>query len=525
MRQVNVGDELGGYRIESLIGHGGMGVVYKATQLRLSRTVALKVIMPALAMDAEFRQRFESESRIAASIDHNHVVPIYEADEVDDLLFIVMRYVEGQDLRSLIESEGPLAPARAARIMAQVSSALDEAHSRGLVHRDVKPGNILITGRGASEHAYLTDFGLTKNMADQGLTKTGQWVGTLDYAAPEQIDGRPVDARTDVYALGCVLYHALTAQVPFVRDSEVAKMYAHLHDPAPKVNEVKVDISEEMCQVVTRAMSKAQDERHPSAGDFGRAAVAAAAGTAKDGPERSVAVGDAAPAGMTRRTEQPPAEPTAPAPQPEPTAPAPARAPAPPLTPASAPAPIPVAAPPAAAPPDRPAGPPAPAAGARPPGNRNLLLAVIALLAVLAIGGGAFALLSGGDETDPVVDEDPTAEPTTTTAPTAQPTTTGAPTATATRRANRGGACENRFISPDSRNALRFAQGADGQAVEGSVFYGVCEGDTWAMASFPDGSDGVFVEVGFQWDRLGSIAQARCRVPDDLLVQWRQAPC
>jgi serine/threonine protein kinase len=368
--EIGVGSVLGGYRIDGVIGHGGMGVVYRATQLRLQRTVALKVIMPALASDLSFRERFERESRLAASIDHNHVVPVYEADEVDGLLYIAMRYVDGKDLRALIESEGPLDPARVARLIAHVSSALDAAHARGLVHRDVKPGNILVAGRGAEEHAYLTDFGLTKSVSEAGLTKTGQWVGTLDYAAPEQINNGPVDARTDVYALGCVLYQALTGQVPYVRDSDVAKMYAHLHDPAPMVAEVRPEVPDALGHVVTRAMEKDPGQRFPSAGDLGRGAVAAAAGSAHPPPERSVATGDAAPPTVAAPG------PTAPASQPHTPTPQPQPQPRTPTPPTHA-APVFAQTPPPAA---------APASS-----NRGLLIAAVALLVVIVAGGAAFA--------------------------------------------------------------------------------------------------------------------------------------
>ena len=408
MTDLAPGSVLGGYRIEEVIGHGGMGVVYRATQLRLSRTVAVKVIMPALAGDPEFRERFERESRLAASIDHNHVVPVYEAGEVDGLLYIAMRYVEGRDLRSLIEAEGPLDPARAGRIMAQIATALDAAHQRGLVHRDVKPGNILVAGSGADEHAYLTDFGLTKKTSEAGLTKTGQWVGTLDYAAPEQINNQPIDARTDVYALGCVLYQAVTGQVPYVRDSDVAKMYAHLHDPAPPATEVRPDLPGSVDVVVARAMAKAPGDRFPSAGDLGRAAVAAAIGTAPP-PERSVAAGAAAPGA------------TAPAPRVEqPRSPTPPTQQTPQLPPQREPAPR-----------------------AAPAGNRGLLIAIAVLLVIVAAGGGAFAagvFDSGGDD-EPVAATTPTPAPTEEeTAPDPTPEPTEEPTAepTATEPAGDG---------------------------------------------------------------------------------------
>ena len=306
MAEVEIGAVIGGYRIDGVIGQGGMGIVYRATQLRLDRTVALKFISPALANDVSFRERFERESRLAASINHPNVVPVHEAGEAGGLLYIALTYVDGRDLRALVEDAGRLEPARAGRIIEQVASALDAAHQRGLVHRDVKPGNVLVTGNEPYEHAYLTDFGLTKQISSgDSLTKTGQWVGTLDYVAPEQIEGRPVDARTDVYALGCVLHQALTGQVPYVRNSDVAKMYAHMNDPPPPVTEIVPGTPPELDEVVARAMAKDPAERYPSTGDFGRAAMAAAAGGSLALPERSVAAGAAAPDGVTRPSVQP----------------------------------------------------------------------------------------------------------------------------------------------------------------------------------------------------------------------------
>jgi non-specific serine/threonine protein kinase len=252
-----------------------MGVVYRATQLRLTRTVALKLVTPALARDTSFRERFRREWMIAASIEHPNVIPVYEAGEEDGALYIAMRWVDGTDLRETLD-RGALEPARAARLVAQVANALDAAHEHGLIHRDVKPGNILITGQ---DHVYLTDFGLTKHATSiSGLTKTGQWVGTVDYMAPEQIEGAPVSARTDVYSLGCVLFEALTGTAPYKRDAELAKLWAHVHAPPPSVLEVSPGASPQLDEVVRRAMAKDPAERYASAGDLGRAALAAVAG-------------------------------------------------------------------------------------------------------------------------------------------------------------------------------------------------------------------------------------------------------
>src|SRR5215210_3186620 len=213
MAEMAPGSVFAGHRIETVAGRGGMGVVYRATQLALDRTVALKVIAPGLIEDDSMRSRFVRESKVAASIDHPNVIPIYYAGEEDGVAYIAMRYVRGDDLRSLVRTEGALEPRRAASIVAQVGTALDAAHGAGLVHRDVKPGNVLL---GAGDHVYLTDFGLSKHAVSVGgETRSGHWVGTLDYVAPEQIRGERLDARADVYALGCLLLFALTGCPPY----------------------------------------------------------------------------------------------------------------------------------------------------------------------------------------------------------------------------------------------------------------------------------------------------------------------
>ena len=210
MPELSTGDVLAGYRVEAVAGRGGMGVVYRATQLALERQVALKLIAPELAQDEAFRQRFKQESKTAALIEHAHVIPVHEAGEANGQLFIAMRFVEGTDLRDLIRREGRIEPARATRLLTQLASALDAAHARGLVHRDIKPGNVLIAHEDGQDHAYLTDFGLSKQLgAESAMTATGTFVGTVDYIAPEQIQGLPLDARSDVYSLGCLLYHEI----------------------------------------------------------------------------------------------------------------------------------------------------------------------------------------------------------------------------------------------------------------------------------------------------------------------------
>ena len=209
------GTTVAGYRIEALIGRGGMGAVYRAEEAGLGRKVALKVIAPELAQDERFRERFLRESRIAASLDHPHVVPIYQAGEEDGVLFLAMRYVEGSDLAKLVAENGALEPKRAVELLSQVAEALDAAHEKGLVHRDVKPSNVLIAEAAGREHCYLGDFGLTKRTGSlSGVSVAGEIVGTLEYVAPEQITGDPLDERADVYSLGCVLYECLTGQAP-----------------------------------------------------------------------------------------------------------------------------------------------------------------------------------------------------------------------------------------------------------------------------------------------------------------------
>jgi predicted Ser/Thr protein kinase len=296
-RGIDIGSTFGRYVIEARIGRGGMGVVYRATEPGLDRQVAIKLIAPEFADDQKFRRRFERESRLAAAIEHPHAVPIYEAGEHDGALFLAMRFIDGTDLRTLLRVEGGrLDQARAARIVDQVAGALDEAHSRGLVHRDVKPGNILIGTQRGSDHAYLTDFGLTKQAEGaSALTKTGAWVGTIDYVAPEQIEGRRLDARADVYSLGCLLHESITGRVPFEKDSDMAKMFAHVNEEPTRPSLFVPEIETELDQVVERALAKDPDDRYQSAGDLGRAAVAAAQGKRLTTPDRTVAAGEAAP--------------------------------------------------------------------------------------------------------------------------------------------------------------------------------------------------------------------------------------
>ena len=294
--QLERGFVIGGYRIDELISRGGMGAVYRATNLALNRIYALKVIAPELAGDDQFRERFKREMRIAASLHHPHVVGIHYAGEQDGLLFLVMDFVYGTDLRQLLLKSGALEPERAVDRLGQVASALDAAHHNGLVHRDVKPGNILITVRDGEEHAYLTDFGLAKRSDTVGaLTQHGAVVGTVDYMAPEQVTGAATDARTDIYALGCVFYQMLTGNVPYERENSVATLFAHVHEPPPPVEGRVTDTYPAFTAVVERAMAKAPADRYPSAGDFARDAAAALRGSRYTGPPSTVARGDAKP--------------------------------------------------------------------------------------------------------------------------------------------------------------------------------------------------------------------------------------
>jgi len=299
MPELSPGELLGGCRVEGVIARGGMGVVYRAVQLDLQRPVALKVITADRAGDPEFRERFTRESRMAAAIDHPNVVPVYAAGEDRGALYIVMRYVPGRDLHALIKHDGRLPATRAAAIVAQVAAALDVAHAAGLVHRDVKPANVLLAA-GSGDHAYLSDFGLMRTLDPlEPLTDSGSWIGTVDFASPEQLAGERVDARSDVYSLGCVLYAALTGMPPFPRETVPATLLAHLRDPVPRPSSNGADRLFD--RIVARALAKEPEDRYPSAGDLGRAALAAARGEPVTETERTVAIGSAAPGGVQAR--------------------------------------------------------------------------------------------------------------------------------------------------------------------------------------------------------------------------------
>jgi len=293
--ELSPGDEFAGYRVERRLGRGGMGMLYLALEPGLERHVALKLIAPEAAADEVFARRFAEESKIAASIEHPNVVPIYAAGEEGGVPYIAMRYVAGADLARRLTREGRLEPTVAVELVGQVGNGLDAIHAAGLIHRDVKPANVLLSGAEGAEHAYITDFGVARNVAtESGLTQTGRFVGTLDYVAPEQISGGAVDARADVYALGCLLFKLLTGEVPFPKDGEAARLFAHLNDPPPAPSLYVPEVSMALDDVVIRAMSKSPDERYPSAGDLGRAAQAALRGERPATPERTVATGAAA---------------------------------------------------------------------------------------------------------------------------------------------------------------------------------------------------------------------------------------
>ena len=371
----NIGSEFAGYRIEGLVGRGGMSTVYRAQHLRLERTVALKLLMPELSRDESFRERFTRESRLAASLDHPNVIPIYEAGDENGVFYIAMRFVGGSTLKAVLEQEGPQSAIRTTSIMSQVASALHAAHEeKGLVHRDVKPANILVVpghGPEGGDHVYLSDFGIAKQRAAGGLTKTGMFVGTADYAAPEQIEGRELDRRADVYALGCVLYETLTGEPTYEKDSEVALMYAHLLEPPPRVTDKRADLPPEVNAVVAKAMAKSPADRYATTPEFAAAMRRALIGTETRRTQQSdqprvpetVLTGDAAGAAAAGAAATPPA-------------------PAPPVQP-------PEAAPPAPA---------QPADGGEGPKRKKWLVPVAIALLVLIIGGivGAILALTGG---------------------------------------------------------------------------------------------------------------------------------
>ncbi|HXD68417.1 MAG TPA: serine/threonine-protein kinase, partial [Gaiellales bacterium] len=389
-----VGTEFAGYRLNAVISRTNMSVVYTAEHPRLGHAVALKVLAPDLASNDRFRERFVSESRMAAGIRHPNVIPIYDAGPSDGLLYIAMLYVAGADLRAILKERGRLSPDQAVLLLGQAGRGLDAAHRQSLVHRDVKPGNILVE-RGEDQdpdHVYLSDFGITKRaLTHTGLTSTGQFVGTVDYVAPEQIAGGHVDGRADIYSLGCVLYECLVGNVPFVKEYDQAIVYSHQHDATPRASQLRPELGEAIDDVIARATAKNPDDRYPSC----RAMMDAAAqafGLADSRPIRVATVISDQPAQATPR----PYPSTPPPSTPPPSTPPPAYAPwqTPPESQAATPAPPPHAQPAWSGPPSW-----------QPPPRRGWLTPALVALVALALGAALASIVflatrgSGGTTT------------------------------------------------------------------------------------------------------------------------------
>src|SRR5215831_19079951 len=401
-----VGDELAGHRLRGVLGRGGMSVVYEAENPRLGSTVALKVLAPELATDDVFRARFLKESRTAASLNHPNVIPIYDMGTHEDLLFIAMRYVAGQDLRAVLKAKHVLAPEQALLVCGQAGRALDVAHRHGLVHRDVKPGNILVE-HGADEeepdHIYLTDFGITKHAASRsGLTATGEFMGTIDYIAPEQIQGRPVDGRADIYSLGCVMYECLTGRVPFAKDVDAAVIWAHVEEMPTTPSSLQPTLPREIDEVIGKALAKDPADRYATCREFiaaarGALGAPAATGTGTSHTATILAGPAAAAAAAAAATAAAPAsgrEVTAPQQAPgyfPPAPPGPARE----RTPGGAP----------------PAGPP-PGGKPRIRLDRRLVAGLSALaLVIVAVGGFLIYQSTTGGSSTPTASGSPTVAP------------------------------------------------------------------------------------------------------------------
>ncbi len=417
------GSHIASYQLEERLGQGGMAVVFRAYDSRLDRRVALKLMAPGLSDDDAFRQRFIRESRAAAAVDDPHIIPVFEAGEADGVLFLAMRLVRGGDVRSLIDRNGPLPPARAAEILAQVASALDAAHARGLVHRDVKPANMLLEaapGADRPDHVYLSDFGLTKtSLAASGLTATGQFMGTVEYVAPEQIESRPLDGRCDQYALACSAFEMLCGEPPFRREQSISVLYAHMSEAPPQIRLRRPELPDDIEAVLAKALSKAPADRYATCGEFA-SAVRAALGSAGSGPAgppagrqateiampgagaRGPATPDAAAGAQppwAAATSQPPA--AEPAGGPTQAADYPARArPTDPSASQRDDTTRPALSAAARADPHRAAGPDGvgiePRQPRRPWWRGRVPLAGIAVLALLLLGGGGYVLASGG---------------------------------------------------------------------------------------------------------------------------------
>jgi serine/threonine protein kinase, bacterial len=283
VRTLRPGDTLGPYRVIEVVGAGGMGIVYRAEHVRLERSVALKVLPPELARDETFRERFVREAKLAASIDHPGILTVYDSGEDDGLLFVAMRYIAGTDLRELLRREGRLGPERALGIVAQVAEALDAAHARGLVHRDVKPANILVgrAERQGPEPAFLADFGVARHAESERLTRTGEFLGSVDYSAPELFGRGPIDGRADQYSLACVAYECLAGDVPFPRETSHAAMRAHLEDPAPLASRARPGVPAGLDAALARAMAKRPEDRFATCGELASSLRAALEGRAE----------------------------------------------------------------------------------------------------------------------------------------------------------------------------------------------------------------------------------------------------
>ena len=292
--ELPIGAAFAGYRIEALIGRGGMGAVYRVRDISLDHERALKILDGRLAADAAFRERFQRESRMTAAIEHPAIATVHRAGEEDGRLFIAMRLVRGPDLRRLVEKDGPLEPRRTARIVAAVAGALDAAHRRGIVHRDVKPANILVELDDEGEHAYLTDFGIGRpGGGSDPITSTGELIGTADYISPEQIAGRPAGPAADVYALGCVVFHLLTGESPFARETPVATLFAHANAARPRPSVLAPGLAPEIDEIVVRATAIDPATRYGSAGELAAELTAAAGGSSGE-LGRTSTVADAA---------------------------------------------------------------------------------------------------------------------------------------------------------------------------------------------------------------------------------------
>ncbi|MBV8221615.1 MAG: protein kinase, partial [Solirubrobacterales bacterium] len=398
------GSVVGGYRIDSVISRGGMGVVYRATNVALHKVYALKALAPELTDDVQFRERFRREMRVAASISHPNVVGIHYAGEYEGTLFLVMDFIYGTDLHHLIRESGALEPDRAVDLLAQFASALDAAHAKGLVHRDVKPANMLITVRDDEEHGYLTDFGIAKRSDSvASLTATGGVFGTVHYMAPEQVTGAHVDARTDVYAMGCVFFQMLTGNVPYERENSIATLFAHVHDPPPPLPDEVAEMYPTFGDVIERAMAKNPEDRYVSAGDLARDAACALSGSRYEGPATVVAIGDARPLlgeDDPRPVDEPPRGATAPSQR----APVPTPMPEAPSAPVTVPRSVPE---PAAArmtvPSPVPEAPAPTGAGGSAGGRRHRLwwAALAGVVAVAAVVVAIIAITSGGSSPPP----------------------------------------------------------------------------------------------------------------------------